>query len=648
MRAEIWVELFPWLDGYESSGAAELEALVPGVGDWWIADSPRDTGRDRTLEPIVSELARLVVRDHRSLTFHRVAPGLDRALPLGALRLPSRAETLVRRIAGRELVGGLLAADIEGMFSVRGTSPETMQQIVAGLLGAAILRDPAGGVPPDEDVDNPAVTQLIDDLGELARWWRLRGRLDDSLIDVEIEDGAPEAVQDAASRVAAITARELDVRVESDPLDEIENLVEQLDEREDLVLRSHLMAPDPLSMGALSSLLHVTKSRAGMIVASVKEKFAAACRFGTAAGGLSASIRAEIEPVAPLARLLERHPALDDVVASLGVPLWFALDRLDDHFEVVDGWVVAPDMRVAKAKTIDMLEQYETDCGVVSVDDAAQALDLTSTETVEWFAACDIQVVGSSAVLVTRPLTDHAAALIEAVGAPVSTATLMDLLTTDRPPAHVERALVADGRFVHDESGLWSTCAPADEQVIPGHHTAAVRQARRLYRVGEAWCYRITVNADHLRGSSLALPAGVASAFGARPGTLREISSDLGPQSVRWTGATPTCGTIRRFLVERRLRLGDIAFLVCSDAGRFDVRSDVKPHAGDHVPLRAAASLVGHQAPDDLSDAELVAALVSAVGLPAETKPRRILSAYQVRDEAVAELLAKQWVVHSG
>ncbi|MFT4041687.1 MAG: hypothetical protein QM673_00855 [Gordonia sp. (in: high G+C Gram-positive bacteria)] len=642
LRDDVWVDLLPWLDSYESADAAYLEALVPGVPDWWISDSPRVTAAGVNLGELVTELGRLIVRRHRRTAFGELMPGLDRSIPLASLRLGPRAETVIRRLTARDFVAVLLAADVRTMLALRGTSLESVELIAGAIVGAALRVAPAIGVGSDEETENPVAAQVVDDLRLLARWRRLRAHPDDQLIEVALEDDVPEPVQEAAARLAAVTGRDLDDLVEPNPIDEIENLIEQLDERQEVVLRSYLMSLAPISMGELSSRLHVSKSRAGVIAAGIKNDFASKCGFDTAAGGLLASIRTEIAPVAPLDRLLRQHPVLEQIVPSLGVPLWLVLDRLDDYFEVIGSWAVTPDLASAKARTITMLEQFESENGVVAMDIAAETLGLASEDAVRWLHDCEIRVVAGHVLLDTRRMADHAVGILEALGTSLSIGELVEILDTDKSPTSVLHVLADDERVCMRE-GRWALAVGASTTEPPNvAKSKDIRRTRRLYRVDGRWCYRMVVSSNHLRGAGVAIPAGVALAFGCRPGTIREIASQLGPQTIRWTGVSPTCGTIRRFLAELGVQPKDVVFLTFSDSSGFDIVPQSPSATRD--PLRRALALLGHRAPDDVAESELVGIVASAVGLPSDSKPRNILRIFQSRDEPVAQLLEDKWV----
>lgn len=671
LRDETWVALFPWLDEYESADAAQLEALVPSVSDWWIADSPRDTAADVALDALIVELARLAVRRHREVAFGELAPCLDPSIPLAGLRLVPRAETVVRRLGDRALVQTLLLTSAESLFALKGTGPDTVREVVTGVLGASVLVSPEDGVLPDEDTQSPVAEQLIDDLRVLARWRGLRGSLGLPLLDIDIEDGAPEEIQEIATRISAINGKDFAESVQSNPVDELENLIEQLDEREMLALTEYVMAAEPISIGQLSVRLHVSKGRASGIVAKLKQQLAAACAFETTAGGLLASIRAEIQPVTSLERLLDMQPLLRTEVSSLGVPLWLALDRLDDGFEVTGSWAVAPDLRSAKGRTIVMLEQFESANAVVSMESAAMTLKLSTDEVRGWLQYCEIPILDDSVLLSTRRLVDHAAGILEVVG-PVDIDRLTDLLDTDRTEHHVAKCLGNDERFARTATGLWclsdsvaagppESAAPGSAQSMPAEaigdlgrpgarsqaldpaEALGIRPTRRLYRIGDTWSFRLRVTSEHLRGSGFTVPVGVAQVLGCAQGVVRELPSRLGTQMVRWTGTNPTCGTIRRFLAELSSQIGDWVFLTYSDARGFDVASCAEVEAAN--PVCRALALIGVGDPQGVADAKVAPVLAMAIGLDPDTKPRRILSRYQARDDAVASLLEEAWTV---
>lgn len=204
------------------------------------------------------------------------------------------------------------------------------------------------------------------------------------------------------------------------------------------------------------------------------------------------------------------------------------------------------------------------------------------------------------------------------------------------------RALRNDGRVSEDDRGLWNLTSADGSGSAPSEADRQMRPVKRLYRVDDAWCFRITVTPDHLRGSGLILPIAVANAFGCRQGTIREFASPLGTQVLRWTGKSPTFGTVRRFLADLDCQVGDDVFLTVSDTTGFDVRAVVKPPTDE--PIRVAAALIGYPWPDAIPGPELLGVLATAAGLAPDAKPRRILRVFQAIDEPVADVLEAAWV----
>ena len=660
-----WVDLMPWLDDYVSERAGLLEPLAPGEA-WWLEDSPSETARDVDLEKVLYELSGLFVSSHNSCTFAESLPSLSPDLPVAVLGLPARPTTTVRRLTDATTLAGLLAHTVLDVFSVPGTSEQTVRDISYALLCCAVLDNPICRVDTSETIadESPVLTQLIDDLVALSSWRRLRGEHDKSLLSVDIDAESPEEVQELAARISALRPRDLPDVEQGDPVDEIENLVAQLDRRETLALHTRLLAREPVSLGELSIRLHLSKPAAGAIEAQSKAKINSACGYGTAVGNLLASLRIEIQPVASMERLIAMHPIIDTPVPSLGIPLWLVLDRLDDYFEVTDGWAASPGGIGARKKTESLLEDLESPNGVVPLDQLAAMVTMPRDELEEWLGWCNVPVVASSALTRTKRLADTLVATLEAVGEPCATDEIAELGRTGKPLASVRRALESDERVAHVDGRWrlveWATATEtvarhpdrfeAVQGIVRRRRTGATKtpeQTRRLYRIGLAWRYRIVVTADHLRGSGFALPAGVAAAVGCERGSTVELNSRLGTQMVRWTGAQPTSGTIGRFLRELDAVVGDEILLEFSADRSFSV---VRPASlpEDATPLRQALAAIGHPQPASIAERHLIRVLADAIGMSGETRPRRLLTAYESSsEEHVVALLEKAWM-HQG
>ncbi|RMB71927.1 hypothetical protein AYK61_22485 [Rhodococcus sp. SBT000017] len=662
-----WVELMPWLDGYVSQRAALLERLAPGT-DWWLEDGPSETvvEDEVTLDNLLAGLAELFVAGHKDTLLADAVPALLQSLPIALMGLEARAATAVKRLTSASTLSGLLSHTVTDIFAVPGTSEQTVRDVVHGLLYCAVLRDPLGRLDEHNDGETaPVVTQLLDDLTELAVWRRIRGEIDRPLMSVEIDDDSPEAVQEVAARLESVTSRDFPDICAGDAVDEIENLISQLDGRESIALHQRLLAAEPISLGELSTKLHLSKPASGAIESRTKAKINAACGYGTAVGNLLASLRVEIQPVASMSRLVSVHPEIEQPVPSLGVPLWLVLDRLDDYFEVTDGWAAAPDVNGAQMRTRSILEDLESPNGVVPLDDLELLVTMPRSELEAWLGWCAIPVVHGSALTRTKTVVDAAVGVLEAVGQPRAASDIAVLVDSGKPAQAVHRALVGDDRSVLGSDGLWSLIAWADA-VMPAavdlledfeaaddgvvrrrrreRNGKTPEQTRRLYRIGLAWRYRIVVTADQLRGSGFALPAGVAVAVGCERGGTVELRSRLGAQMVRWTGAQPTSGTIRRFLRDLDAQPGDEVLLEFSPDRSFTVvRPETVPPDAD--PLRRALAAIGHPQPMSVADRHVTRVLADAIGLYGESRPRRLLREYETgSEEQVVDLLKEAWV----
>ncbi|MDV6277616.1 hypothetical protein R3Q06_29420 [Rhodococcus erythropolis] len=620
----LWVDLFPWLDDYVSDRAALLEPLAPSP-DWWFSEAPSFTVLEVDLEKVLSELASLYIAHHAAAVLRESFPLLSENLPLAALGLDTRAVTALSRLTTDKAFGGLLTHTTAEIFGVRGTSEQTVHDIVLNLLVCAVMTTPLARVETAEEaVAPPAITALLDDLAQLAMWRRVRGQDSRPLVTVEIDDESPDSIQEVAARISALTPNDLPDTDRTDAMDEIDNLFSQLDERESLVLRERIVARMPQRRGAIGAKLGVGSGRVGQIEADVKAKLNAA----------------------------------------------WVLDRLDDYFEVTDGWAAAPGVAAAKKRTQTLLEDFESPNGVVALDDVAEVVTMSRGELEKWLAWCGVVVVADSALTRARRISDLAVGALEAVGSPKPVGELVELLKSDRSERSIERALEADDRVALDGGvwrlHAWGSADSVGEESVSSDETEAISEfnvggdgivrrkrtrntaktpelTRRVYRSGSTWRYRLTVTSDHLRGSGFAVPAGVAVAAGCERGETIELESHLGVQAVRWTGAQPTFGTIRRFLRELSAVEGEDVLLELWQDGTFRVVRPAIVHS-DIDPLRQALAEVGNREPLRTAERHVVRILAEAVCLDGEDRPRKILRAYEDRGEdVILDFLEAAW-----
>jgi len=705
-----WTLLLPWLAQHAAGSLRDLTELMPAP-DWWLTESPAVTTMASNHDELCSALARVIMSSHPETPFGELLPSVPRRLPLTAMPLGSRARTTLQRL-DVHLAGDLARRSVRELFDVRGTGHGTVEDIVESLVSAAIV-DHGVNANEEEQRDKeasdafvyrsqlpPAHSQVLEDLVQLSRWRHVRGG-SEQLLTVTVEDGAPEELQELVTRLNSVTPSDIAPQLRApDPVADLVALLDGLDERQLLILRERFLAPEPKTLDELAAVLGVSRERVRQIEAPVKELLVRTFHYGTTVGDLLASLRVEIQPVAALSRLVARHPQLSQEVPPVGVPLWLVLDRLDDYFEVADGWAVAPDIAAARDHTRTLLEDYGDAHGVVDLAVLSGAMSaLSEGELREWLVWCGYVFHEGKVLARTRSIADHAAAVLAVSGNPLSLDEIVERMGSGRNPRTVANVLADDARFVRTDRATWGLvgwevaaytsisheignllrlhpdgvalaeviqsitsrfrvsplsvqayASGRDFQVVDGivhirKQQIAPRKdpadTRRLYREGDVWRLKTTVTADHLRGSGFPLPVAVAGIVGCKRGDVIELASRLGSHSIRWTGLQPSSGTIKRFLDAMDLREGQVIFLEFLPDGRFDIRA-TRPGADDLDPQGRALALTGASPTSDVDEQRRL--LADAVGLPADAKPRQILSVYGRRgDDDIVSLLELAW-----
>ncbi|MFU8870411.1 sigma factor-like helix-turn-helix DNA-binding protein [Micromonospora sp. SL4-19] len=707
-----WTRLLPWLAPYTPATARELTDLTPSP-DWWITESPAVTTMTAEHEALCRHLARLFVLRHSVAALGPSFPTVPRRLPLSTLATSSRVETAFQRLQV-QTVADLEPLTVRDLYDVRGTGHNTVEDAVTALVSAAIVRSgelsewedpgddrqPIGGAPQVQLP--PAQRQLLEDLAQLAGWRHIRRRGDEPLLKVVIEDGAPEEIQELALRLNSLTAADMaSVNGSSDPVLEFTAFLSELDERQARIVRDRFLGRPPKKLAELASEFDVSRERVRQIETKVKDLLTARFHFGTTIGNLLASLRTEIQPIAALDRLITLHPDLARDVPGVNVPLWLVLDRLDDYFEVTDGWAAAPDVAAAREQTRILLEDFATEHGLVDLAAVTSATSMPKTELLAWLSWCGYVLHNNQILTRTSSLSDHAAGLLAATGEPLHIDELQRQMDRDNSIRSLANQLGDDERFVRTDRATWGLASwqleeytsirqqiglelaaaggeveigqlidsitsrfdvspssvrayagNGDYEIVQGvvrrrEAPAAPRKApsatRRLFKCDDDWWkFRVTITRDHLRGSGFPVPSGVASLVGCAQGEVVELESDLGPQSIRWTGLQPSSGTIKRFLDRLEVQEGQNIFLEFGPYGRFDVTLLDPVNPEDH-PLEQAAALTGcDEGVGNPEDAQM--ALAMAVDLPVHAKPRQILSTYRQRgDDDIAGLLEQVW-----
>ncbi|TCN56042.1 hypothetical protein EV641_103390 [Rhodococcus sp. SMB37] len=673
-----WLELMPWLDRYGSARTAALNALAP-TPSWWESQSPAQTAADTEIPELCAELSRIYVTDHPELRF---ADGLIRTVEVAveALDLGVSAATIVARLPHAPTTAELFSRSPADLFDVRGADSDAVYEIVCAALVLTVLRDPSTLGPEESAAPVPALALLVDDLAAVARWRTLCNERDRPLLNIGLDTGAPEEIQEAVARLGAIAARDLPVGAPADPVTELAEYVASLPGAEREILRRRIHDDVDADSSQPSTF-----------------------PFGTAVGDFLAALRTDVRPVASFDRILRDRPVLAQVVPGLDAPLWKVLDRLDDRCTVADGWIAVPDLAEAEKQTRALLGEFESANGVVQPAGVAAIWQLPADEFESWMQYCGTTMFEGRILTAQGTVAGHAAQILEVIGDPLSAETLVARMDANIDIHSVVEELGDDDRFtVTEDDGLWGLlewetdlvtavatriarlvdgaagsieldkvaealvqrfsisdasarvfAASGDFEVVAEcvrrrrrTHVPALppERTKRLYRLDEHWRLRIPVTRDHMRGAEVPIPSAVAGIVGCEPGAETVLRSRLGPQMLRWTGPVPQLASVRRFLDEIGIdEYGELFLEVRSD-GRFDVLP-LRTFASNADPLRKALALIGYTTPEVVPEANVPAAFATAIGLDGETRPRRILSAYRARHEAeVVSLLESAWV----
>jgi hypothetical protein len=704
-----WVHVLPWLTHYPAGTLRQLTDLSPAP-DWWLTESPALTTMVVDHFDLCTALARVLITRHPESPLGQSLPTLPPQLPLSTLPAGSRVRTTFQRLDAHT-VRDLADVTVKDMFDTRGTGPGTVEEAVTALIAAAITQ------PPDDLPDirtsgenrphgttataQPAAhAQLLEDLSRVAGWRHIRALPDTPLFAIAVEAMAPEEVQEAVQRINSLTATDvLPTSTRAHPVEELTMLVAHLDEQQRTLLHSRFLASVPSDHADIAAVLAIPTEKVRHIEVQLHELLARTFHFGTGVGNLLASIRVEIQPVAALDRLIGLHPELADRIPVLNVPLWHVLDRLDDYFEVTNGWAAAPDTGAAREQTRTWLEDAASPYGAAAIDDLASTRTMPRSELIAWVEWCGYPVSHGHVLTRTATIADHTAGLLAVAGKPVTAEAIIREINPAPHPQVLHDALDSDGRFLQTAPSTWALVDPevapdADlRERIAVHVNAAggdvdlhdliglisneldatasdileaipptgfdivegrvqrrttahpprknPAETRRLFQHADGWRLRTPVTRDHLRGSGFPIPVAVPAIVGCAEGGTVELESRLGTQTIRWTGSQPVSGSIRRFLDDLGMIEGQVVFLDFRHDGRFDVTAELHVRDGAK-PLASALALTGAAPVDDDDDA--IAMLAAAAGLPVDAKPRQVLSAYQQRgDEDIARKLEALW-----
>ncbi len=474
-------------------------------------------------------------------------------------------------------------------------------------------------------------------------------------------------------------------RSEGSAIDDVESYLASCSDSERVVLQQHSFAATPVPLDELAPVLRISAAQTARV-----EKAARARAISVLAGSESLSVlrrllREHAHPVASSARVARSFPELTTYVPSLDVPLWVVVDRLDDGIDIDADWIAVPSAAAARDAVVVSAVAHATSSSLSSLFAVADDLRMPAEELAQYVAGAGFRVCAGHLVPDGLTVPDQLDAYLTVGGAPTTMDDLMSRLQPARSESAVRNALVTDPRFVKTDRTLWAlsrwrmapyvpihrqiakivdergsipfdelvaeivqsydvkefsirTYASTGEFVIENNVVSRRRQrytprkspskTKHLYRDGPIVRWRTTVAPVHRRGSAFNLPSALAALLDVGPGSPREFTSRLGPQSVIWVSVQARSGTIKRFVDDMDLADGDDIFLEFGVDGSFDITRAVTTTSD---PLRASVQRVGRR--PSSTPAENVATIADALWLDRDARIDDVIAVLRSRRE---------------
>ncbi|SCZ64737.1 sigma factor-like helix-turn-helix DNA-binding protein [Thiohalomonas denitrificans] len=683
LRPRSWADAFPWIPGKAVNESWEQ-------GKWW--DWAIDTADAAARKTAVGNIVSLAIDRLGKWTIGDAFPGLRSEVELAKLDLPVRAKNVLYREqihTGADIarlpVEGLFAFRNAGVGTVIAILRELVevsssQYETSVREGAFFNEDDAVEAP------NPWFGGLLQDLETLAGWNHTLGHGDRGVLS-ELALGAPEAVVGARKRLLDLHADDIRPTRSANVADQLDVAISRLGERYQAILAKRLFAWKSKTLEEMGQEFGVTRERIRQLEVEARAKLNDFVTGDNPVGQVARLVRTQIRGIRPLEELLTDVPALALEVVTVGQPAWRIIDVLDDAYEIADGWCAEPSFEAARLATGVVLDELADPYGVVRLADVTLTNDAGSLPWLkDWLVYLGYEVRDQFVLVRTASLNDMAAAILSIEGAPLifdelhqrvgrgAPGSLRNQLSTDPtftkvnrehfalaewgmegytnirgeiakllgeaegelPMASVVESLV--DRFGVSANSVAVYAGSKPFQVMNGiirHDKGQLAGAGKnpakvqcYYRRNDDWLYRTTVTFDHLRGSGWPASTALSTILRMAPGEHAELPSRLGYQKFSYKNHQPTFGSIKRFLEDMDLGIGDEIFLVFKADGTFDVEQLPATPAGK---MAQALRLVGAEMSLDVEGA--IAALASAIKFAPGADIVSVAEGYKARRE---------------
>ncbi|MHA2788222.1 sigma factor-like helix-turn-helix DNA-binding protein [Corynebacterium sp. S7] len=378
------------------------------------------------------------------------------------------------------------------------------------------------------------------------------------------------------------------------------------------------------------------------------------------------------------------------------------LDRDYTRFDYVieDGWILPRGKKISIERTKEALQAEANEYGVLPIDqvDIVATQNVNADEAnLSWLKYCKLMVDDTYVYLKAGKHGDRVAAILSISGTPLATEAIESKLPNKGNFRSVLNAIQADERITRVDRDVYALAewgmpayvgiktsiqnyledhdgeAPIGEMVKdltskfdispssvrsyaaalpfkvddgivsfaePGTRSKKRPQdTARLFRTEHGWKYRITVNADHLRGSGFGVPMSFATMLDMQFGDRREFAHPLGHQTVSWNSNIVATGSIRRILQDQNIPEGAEIFLYFGDDNTFEIiEAQKQPQNFLAEPMQEVARLIDAREAESFDD--IYATLCRAVGAAPTIMPFPLASLLRAKgDTDIAKAL---------
>ena len=618
-----WPMLLPWLEEYRSGPSIlASDELIPNA---WLDGSPAEALNANNFRRFCELVAQRHVTDRADITLADDFPTVSGSTPVTALELEPHAVTALHDNSIRD-VSNVLAHSADRLLHLPGVGRATVIDVVAALVAEATR--------------------------------------------------APHGEDDRSGG-----------RVLADP--HLLTFIESVDERDRVILHERIFAAKPRTQADLAKELGLSRERVNQLDRTLRVQLSDTVESSVDLRRLLAETVALADPVADSARVAETLPLFATAIPALGVSVGQLLIAGSNDLAGVDGWIISRTPAQIADLVEDVLDAHAGEEALVPVGIVAAKLNLSESEAMRWLNSSGFTVLDDHVIKGSTSTADLVCAVLSIAGAPRTFEEIVTgLAGKPRSRSSVRNALVTDDRIVKTDRTTYGLRRWGGDQDQPVHrqighildaaggsigiedlvsqisekydvtessirayagagefvtrddvvtrrseryvHRKSPAKTRCLYCEGDVIRWATTVSGAHLKGSAFNIPSALAGLVGVGPGNPLKLPSRLGPQSLMWVSVQARVGTIKRFVSDLGLALGDEIFLEFSPDG-FDVaRRSVSKSA---EPIDQIFALLGHRNPAPADRDDLIAAIATSLFLPDDSDVATVVSTLEHRKE---------------